>query len=106
VVTFLPRPGDPTLVTHRVVRVDRSGDGPRLVTKGDANNAVDPWRVGPKQLRGVVQYHVPWAGYLAQWLNRDQKRAGVLVVASLLILYAVWQVIAAVRERRARGSSS
>lgn len=103
VVTFLPRPNDPTLVTHRVVRVDRSGAAPRLVTKGDANNVADPWRVGGQQLRGVVRYHVPYAGYLTNLLNRDQKRAGVLAVASLLLLYAGWQVVAAVREGRAGG---
>ena len=39
VVTFQPIPGDPTLITHRVTRVLYGNDGPRYITRGDANGA-------------------------------------------------------------------
>lgn len=43
VLTFNAPTPDRRVVTHRVVRIDRSGDKPVVVTKGDANPGNDPW---------------------------------------------------------------
>lgn len=101
VVTFMPRPQDPTLVTHRVVSIGGKADGSTvLVTKGDANGANDPDPVAAEQVRGLVQYHVPYAGYLSNVLNVEQKQQGVVAVAGLLFAYAAVQVVRAFRGRR------
>ncbi|MFF0989270.1 signal peptidase I [Kocuria nitroreducens] len=103
VVTFMPRPDDPTLVTHRIVGVAVDGEGRRsFTTQGDANAAPDADPVTATQLRGLVKYHVPWAGYAATLLDAEQKRGGVLLVAAALFGYALWQLAGAVRDRGRR----
>jgi signal peptidase I len=103
VVTFMPRPDDPTLVTHRIVGVAVDGEGRRsFTTRGDANAAPDADPVTATQLRGLVKYHVPWAGYAATLLDAEQKRDGVVLVAAALFGYALWQLVGAVRDRGLR----
>lgn len=105
VVTFMPRPNDPTLVTHRVVSTGGKADGTTvLVTQGDANGAPDPDPVTAEQARGVLRYHVPYAGYLSTVLNLERKQQGVIAVAGLLFLYAGVQVVRAVRGPRTKGA--
>ncbi|GGG65425.1 hypothetical protein GCM10011374_31580 [Kocuria dechangensis] len=106
VVTFMPRPDDATLVTHRIVQVAHDGEG-RLsfTTRGDANAAPDEEVLTATQLRGVVRYHVPWAGYAANLLDAGQKRGGIVLAAGALTGYALWQVLGGLRDRR-RGTGA
>ncbi|WP_165399914.1 signal peptidase I [Xylanimonas ulmi] len=88
VLTYLPRPGDPELVTHRVVgkSVGTFDDGTdcRLVTQGDANSAVDE-PVSPAQVRGVAWFAVPGLGWARQWVGEHVAwvAAGVVLAACL-----------------------
>lgn len=101
VISFMPRPNDPTLVTHRVVSTGGKADGSTvLVTKGDANGANDRDPVAAEQARGLVRYHVPYAGYVSRLLNVEQKQQGVVAVAGLLFVYAAVQVAQVVRGPR------
>ncbi len=101
VVTFMPNPDDPTLVTHRIVDISVKADGTHIfTTKGDNNNSADPDPITATQLRGVVQYHVPYAGYLSNLLNTQQKTTGVIIVAAALLAYALWQLLTAIRSSK------
>jgi signal peptidase I len=89
IVAFHP-PGEQHLtVMHRVVSIERGGGGGVLTiqTKGDANNAVDPWRA---RLVGSSVWHedlkVPAAGYLAVWSQQPSIRFGLLSVVVILTL--------------------
>lgn len=102
VITYMPYPDDPTLVTHRVVRTSYATDGsPRWRTQGDANSSPDETVVGPKQLRGVVRYHVPFVGYVASGLDREHKETIAIALAGCLFAYAAWNLLLAFREGRA-----
>jgi signal peptidase len=46
-------------VTHRLVGVQADG---RLVTKGDANDAADGWRISPTAVQGQVVGTIPYLG--------------------------------------------
>jgi signal peptidase len=75
IITFRP-PGFAQEVTHRVIGADGRG----IVTRGDANAAADPWRLGAGvSLRRVVA-HVPDAGYAVAAL-RTPALLGLLVAA-------------------------
>lgn len=105
VITFMPYPDDPTLVTHRVVKVSHGTDGaPRYTTQGDANSTPDESRVGTQQLRGVVRYDVPWVGHVASSMDADRKAQLGKVLAGLLFGYAAWNLAGAVRDRRRRST--
>jgi len=106
VVTFMPRPDDPTLVTHRIVAVSYDGAGDlAFTTRGDANAAPDEGEITHVQLRGLVRYHVPYAGYAATLLDQEQKRGRIVLAAAALFGYALWQVVGALRDGRARRAS-
>lgn len=101
VITFMPNPEDPTLVTHRVVTRSLGTDGSAvLTTQGDANDYPDGLALTDREVRGVVRYDVPVAGYVAQALDGSQKSLGVTLAAGALGAYAVAQVALAGRDRR------
>ena len=103
-ITFLPYPDDPTLITHRVTAItvgDVDGWECRLTTQGDANSAADA-PVLPLQVRATVVYAVPHVGWVRQWAT--DHRALVLAVAG--IGAALWigtdPVMTALARRHAR----
>lgn len=99
VISFQPFPDDPTLVTHRVVEIRATTDGPRWVTRGDANGADDePLRA--KQITAEVVYHVPYAGRLTLVLGQHRSGA-VVVVAVALLVYGAVMVLRPQHARRA-----
>ncbi len=96
IVAFHP-PGEPRLtVMHRVVSIERRGSALTVQTKGDANNAIDPWRarlVGATVWREDLK--VPSVGYLAVWSQQPLARFGlicaiVMLMASIL-LGLIWE---------------
>lgn len=99
VVTFMPYPDDPTLITHRVTAVTASTAGPMFTTQGDALEQADDWAVTTTQLRGLVRYHVPLMGYALNLLDADLKgwlRWGAIAGA---VGYAAGQIVLSVRDR-------
>lgn len=110
VITYLPPPssGVPTLVTHRIVKMEPAeGGGTLFTTKGDANQGVDPWRfklVDEKQ--PVVQFHVPHAGWVFIALaDRNIRMLVIGAPAALIALGALGQLLTALRGSRIREES-
>ena len=96
IVAFHP-PGEPHLtVTHRAVSVKRTKNGAIIQTKGDANNARDPWRA---HIVGNTVWHeafkLPNVGYLAVWSQQRLARFGLLSIIVILIVSMqlgwIWQ---------------
>jgi signal peptidase len=87
IVAFHP-PGEPRLtVVHRVFSMQRTHDGVVIQTKGDANNATDPWHarlVGDTIWR--VSVKASKIGYLAAWSQQRPVRLGVLIVIVILLV--------------------
>lgn len=103
IITFLPEPDSGLTVTHRIVSKTTDPDGTvRLRTKGDANNAEDPWELTAKQVRGHAKYWVPWIGYAARSLPQDQKDKGIWIISGALFVYAGYQLLGAPRLLRRR----
>lgn len=92
VVTFQAEPGDPALITHRVVgkTIGTFDDGTscRLVTQGDNNSATDD-PVSPAQVRGVFLYGLPKAGWVRQWVTEHVQIVGLLAAAAVAV-YLLW----------------
>lgn len=76
------------LITHRVVAIE----GDALITKGDNNQEVDPWRVSTADVIGSPVLRVPYLGYLIVLLR---KPVGWLV---LIILPAGWIIFDEIRK--------
>jgi len=88
VVTYRSPAGTP--ITHRVRAIHRHGSIYAVVTRGDANNAVERWTIASDGDLSRALYRVPLAGRL---LARTSSRTGrfVLLVAPLLLLGA-WEI--------------
>jgi signal peptidase I len=92
IVTYLPTPNDPALITHRVVgkTIGTFDDGTscRLITQGDNNSAVDE-PVSPEQVRGVFLYGIPQLGWARQWAGGNIQIL-LMVGAAALVAYGLW----------------
>jgi signal peptidase len=86
VITYAIPIGDLHTESHRIVRILKTGDRPVVLTKGDANSAVDPWNA---TLRGptVWRYRarLPYLGYAVIALRMPFVRVLCLVVLPLLL---------------------
>lgn len=102
VITFQPVSDDPKLTTHRVVEVTYGSEGLRYVTRGDANDAVDPEPIRPAQVRGEVWYSVPLVGYVSVWMATGVLGDVVRWIAVGLVLYGGAQVALGVAQHRRR----
>jgi signal peptidase I len=97
IITFTP-PGMTSAVTHRIIAVEAGPDGsPAFRTKGDFNDAADPWNPvmlnEPQQARYVFQ--VPVLGYVLAALGVRTVRIALIglpaVLIALSLLWSLWR---------------
>jgi len=94
VISYRIPVGDHHVQTHRVVKVVRGGTHPVVKTKGDANNAADPWTA---RLDGTTAWRVravlPKVGRVVFWFRSPLVHNLTVVVAPLLLaLLGVLQI--------------
>jgi len=98
VITFLPYPDNPMLVTHRITAKSADAKGVSFTTKGDNNNDTDAWDpVHDYQVRGQVLYTVPKLGWVRQWVGNKISWL-VIGLAIVLIGYGVFAFATAGRK--------
>ena len=68
-----------TSVTHRVLRIDESGN---YITKGDHNPSEDPSPVDREQIMGTVIIAIPFLGMMIMMLRRP---SAICLLISLII---------------------
>jgi signal peptidase len=102
VITFHP-PGQPdVLITHRIYQaVDSPSDVPNsagkryFITKGDANEAPDRWRVSGEGPVETVQIGIPKLGYVLMAMSDRRTKAALLgfpgMLLVLILLIEVWR---------------
>jgi len=101
VITYQLRPGEPEVVTHRIVAQGVDGSGEFVFwTRGDANSAVDALPVRPVQVRGKLWYSVPYLGYPGAMLSAKQRSLALSTAVAGLLGYAVAMLVSAARDRR------
>jgi signal peptidase len=97
VITYHRPIEDHSLVTHRVISVEKAPDGSVTVqTKGDANEAADPWTA---TLQGDTAYQVravvPELGHLIQAMRTPVVTQVLLYGAPTLLagwlLLSIWR---------------
>ncbi len=69
------------IVTHRIYEIKSKDE---IITKGDANNAVDSGSIGYENVKGVVgKYSIPYLGYYIKFVNSNLY---VLVIVGLILV--------------------
>ncbi len=97
-VTTPDRPGDP--LTHRVVAIETTDGGGVFVTRGDANQLDDGWRVPAVGTGWRYAFGLPWIGYLLGIVRSQFGRMLLFLVPSAAL--GVWLLVELWRPRPAR----
>jgi signal peptidase len=74
-----------SLVTHRVVDVVERDGQTAFRTKGDANEEADQELVSPRNVVGVVSFHLPLLGYVVTFASSRLGTVLFLVVPAVLL---------------------
>jgi signal peptidase I len=96
VITVLRSEGtEQTLITHRIVAKEEGAEGTVFVTKGDANEAPDSWRVDASGAGWRATYVMPYAGVLVVFLQQPVLRMlliGLPILAlTRQLLIEIWR---------------
>jgi signal peptidase len=95
------------LITHRVVDIKQTEQGPAFETKGDANEEADRGLVPTSALVGRVTFTIPYIGHvIAVAGTRLGFLALVAVPLGLLVLGELYDLAHAVRNDRNRAATA
>lgn len=83
------RVGAGTTVTHRVVSITSTDEGPVFTTRGDANGSPDPVVTRAEQLQGRVAGSIAMLGFLLAMLAMPSGIAALFSIGATL-LTAIW----------------
>ncbi len=84
IITFKAVTVGETLITHRVIGVEK-GSLFYFITKGDANGRHDPFGVPARNVVGKVYFHLPYAGYVTEFLKTPWGFTLGLVIPALIV---------------------
>lgn len=88
IITFVE---DDRIVTHRIVRATANG----FLTKGDANDLVDKWRVTEHHIIGELIVAIPVYGYVIQIAKTPIGYVTIVLLPGVLLigmeLRALWR---------------
>jgi signal peptidase I len=95
VVTFRDPSNAERLITHRVKTMRVQGAGVVFVTRGDANDGTERWRVPADGEIGRVAYRIPELGWALMYAREKGMFVALLGVALALLLLleltAIWR---------------
>jgi signal peptidase len=77
--------GRDRFITHRVTAIEQT-NGIVFTTKGDANNAEDPFTVPAENVVGKVLVHIPFLGFILSFVKTPVGLFLTLVLPGLIII--------------------
>jgi signal peptidase len=89
VITFVTPSGKDKkdYTTHRLDKINQSGQAEIYTTKGDANNATDGWLVYKKDIIGKCYFVIPFVGYLVGYAKTLPGLILLIVIPATIIIY-------------------
>lgn len=104
VVTFGPDTKTQIPTTHRIVEEKKEGTTKTFITKGDANDAVDPSLVYPKDIGGRVIFTLPFVGYILDFAKQPLGFILLVGLPAVLVildeLFKIWREIKKIRQKK------
>lgn len=103
IITFNFNITDQIPTTHRVTEERIVGGSTRYITKGDANEDIDPREISERNVIGKVVLDIPYLGYLLDFA-RKPLGFGLLigVPAAYIVLEESLKIVSEVRASRKR----
>lgn len=91
------------MISHRVIAIE-NGTLSYFRTKGDANEDPDPFIVPAQNVVGKVCFHVPYMGYVTQFIKTPLGIILILGIPGLIIIIMeminIWRVLRDERIQR------
>lgn len=84
IITFL---NPKALTTHRVVEIEETSGVPLYVTRGDANETEDDFRVKKEMVKGKVVLAIPYLGYPINFTKTLPGLILLIVIPATIIVY-------------------
>lgn len=107
IITFRQPIGDHLVVTHRVVRVEQTVEGPAFVTRGDRNETEDPWTLRYTDGTGWrVAHVVPWVGKAQASMQGQVGRVLVAAGLFLVVITLLWPAFAPGKAQAATAATA
>jgi signal peptidase I len=101
IATYQVAPDMGEYITHRIVEINTRTTPTSFIFKGDANRGPDMKAVPATAIRGKVLVHVRYLGAIRDLLHTKGGLTGTGLV--LAALYALFQLVAGIRESRRGG---
>lgn len=109
IITFYLQGTSDTAVTHRVINVKHNSPL-YFETKGDANEQPDPFTVPARDLLGKICLHVPYLGYITEFLKTPYGYILGLAIPTVIIIAvyirSIWVVAGKGIGKKTSGLSS
>jgi len=106
IITFYS-PLNERLVSHRVVAAEH-GSGWHFQTKGDANEDADPFVVPAESVVGKVCLHLPYFGYVSQFVKTPLGLLLLICTPGLVVIVMemrnIWRVLNEEKMERKYGT--
>lgn len=83
--------------THRVVDILNNGNNIDFITKGDANDILDPRPIKSKDVIGQVIFNIPQVGYMMVFIQNNIIK---LLIVGIVLSIIVWIVKLMIRKNR------
>lgn len=104
IVTFASPEGP--IVTHRIIETMSSPKGEILIqTKGDNNQAKDPYTISGSAIKGALWFSIPMLGYLEVYAKTP---TGLVIIFSLTLGWLVsditWNYLSKQQVEKPKGS--
>ncbi len=101
VVTYQLNSGEPEVVTHRVVGINKDARGVSSLTlRGDNNTDNDPQPVIREQVRGVLIYAVPVVGLVIEGVGDNVQSQLPAVIGLAFLIWGLWYCVSYLISRR------
>ena len=75
------------VVSHRIIQVVDNNNGRMFITKGDANEDRDDAAAVPTNVIGRVIFHIPYLGYLLNFMKTRNGFFFLLLLPCMIILF-------------------
>ena len=104
VVTYQSLDDPNTLITHRIISIENSGNSIQYITKGDNNNSEDPKPIPSSKVVGTyANFTVPGLGYMFNFIKSKNGLICVLIIPGALLiisqLISMWRTIMKMEEK-------
>lgn len=86
IVTFKDPSGSGFFITHRVKNIYQEGETVLVQTKGDANNALDEWQLGPGDIKGKIILAFPLLGYVLEFTKTFSGFVVLVIIPAVIII--------------------